>query len=494
MTCSVSGGTLQVPLSLSPDGRYFTVLRTLFGLDPKAGTLSYTAHVVPLKVDNFNKGFWQVPKMMSWKPDPQRIYLYWFYFDDRGGYLCFVERTHSSPLTVSVIDLGKHGKGSLTFVAKNELFLPKQKLDPLYHHPRRDRGEFELAFHPYLPIIAVAELSGTFIWNFTPRYLLPRSGFVRLESDVGEGGGKVEMLSFSSDGNYCIMKRRGRLAIVYNIGGKLPSAEKSSTVVSSVATGSRPTVALSKLSPLTVTPHAPGTIRAGSCATTVQGKSAREIVLANAGREVSLSSYSDSGGGSPQSLTLTRIPRLPGSNDIIPGVVFPSSPNDPVKIVLDKGSATTNRIVASQTQTIYPAVMERHISSIWRSHQAQTMRLPRNESFFMISEGDKPVEDTPLPVPDQNQTDTNKDLDGKPTNFNSSGLQIMENVAGPIFQTHEDATADICGALISGVPSKQCKDGIKELSSLASVKESASIKRPGWKYRWSLRRLRRQMH
>jgi hypothetical protein len=280
MTCSVSGGTLQVPLSLSPDGRYFTILRTLFGLDREAGKLSYTAHIIPLKVDNFNKGFWQVPKMISWKPDPQRIYLYWIYFDDRGGYLCFVERTHSSPLTVSVIDLGKHGNGSLTFVAKNELLLPKQKLDPLYHHPRRDRGEFELAFHPYLPTIALAELSGTFIWNFTPRHPLPRNGFVRLETDVGKGGGKVEMLSFSSDGNSCIMKRRGRLPIVYNIGGKLPSdkhsrnatlrlVDKFSTVASSVATGSRQAVAVSELSSLTVVPHAPGTIRAGSCATAV---------------------------------------------------------------------------------------------------------------------------------------------------------------------------------------------------------------------------------
>jgi hypothetical protein len=208
---------------------------------------------------------------------------------------------------------------------------------------------------------------------------------------------------------------------------------------------------------------------------------------------VSLSSYSGSGGDSPQSLTLTRIPQLPGSKDIIPGVVFPSSPNDPVKIVLDKGSATTNRIVASQTQTIYPAVMERHISSIWRSHQAQTMRPPERESFFMISEGDKPVEDTPLAVPGQNQTDTDEDLDGKSKNFNSSVPQIVENVVGPILETHEDATADIYSALISVIPPEQCKDGVKELSSLSSVKESPSIKRSGWKYRWSLRRLKRQM-
>ncbi|PVH77673.1 hypothetical protein DL98DRAFT_423446 [Cadophora sp. DSE1049] len=429
MMCSSSGGSLQFPLSMGPDGSHFAILGTLYHIHGELSSLSYTASKIPTKVPHANRNFYEVPTKGPWMPDPRSLFLYWIYFDESMRYLSLVEQRPQNRILASVFEFRSGGE-SVRYVAKSGVSLPKPH-DVYY--PGRDRREFELAFHPFMPLLALAGTFDTFIWEFTPSR--SREGFFKLTSGLTDDHGRVEFVSFSSDGMSCITKRRGGLPSVVSIGNRVAASKQLND--GSISRGRNPnrTLSLREASSFTVSPDSSVTVRSGSQALSVQGKSAGDVILNNSKGEVSLSRWSGER-QNPESLTLTRIPNLPGSTDIVPGVVLPSSSGDPVKIVLDKGPTTANQINKPQLHTPYPTIVERHISSIQRSHHAQSMGLPNRAPFLAITGSDGPEEDVVSSSSDRDQS--NEDDASCRSTADSLSLQIpalevsAENPPAPV--------------------------------------------------------------
>ncbi len=95
----------------------------------------------------------------------------------------------------------------------------------------------------------------------------------------------------------------------------------------------------------------------------VQGERVGEVSVANVGHTATLS-YS-SAGSTVHSIDLTRIPVGPGSNQVQPSVLVPERPDEPLRVVLDKGLETWNNIAvaSSSANSQFPLVLERNLSS-----------------------------------------------------------------------------------------------------------------------------------
>ncbi|KAH7413059.1 hypothetical protein BKA64DRAFT_344230 [Cadophora sp. MPI-SDFR-AT-0126] len=432
LMCSSSGGSLQFPLSMGPDGSHFTILGTLYHIQGELDSLSYNATKIPTKIPQANRNFYEVPPEGPWMPDPRSLFLYWIYFDDSMRYLSLVEQRPQNRILVSVFEFTSE-KERVRYVAKSGVSLPKPH-DVYY--PGRDRREFELAFHPFMPLLAIAGTFDTFIWEFTSNR--SREGFSKLTSGVTDDHGRIEFVSFSSDGNSCITKRRGGLPSVVSIESRTAGSTRLEDGSTSHGSSSNRMLSLRGPSSLTVSPESSVTIRSRSQALSVQGKSAGDVMLNNSKGEVSLSRWSGEG-QNPESLTLTRIPNLPGSKDIVPGIVLPTSSGDPVKIVLDKGPTTANQINKPQLHTPYPTIVQRHISSIQRSHHARSAGLPNQASFLAIAGPDGPEKDVVSSSSDRDRS--NEDDASRRSTVDSLSLDIPamtisgENPPDPVFLT-----------------------------------------------------------
>jgi hypothetical protein len=171
-------GSVQFPLSISPDGRYFTVLRTLYSLVGEGQAMHCTSATIPLQLNELTKMVWAVPGMddkgyrvhdysrFGKQNLLTQVYLYWVYFDDLGQDICVAEQIRYNPITFSVFQIQRSPSQSrspdLTLVAQCRRWMTK--LESPYWH--QDTKDFELAFHPFLPVIALAGSGGTYIWNY----------------------------------------------------------------------------------------------------------------------------------------------------------------------------------------------------------------------------------------------------------------------------------------------------------------------------------------
>jgi hypothetical protein len=97
--------------------------------------------------------------------ESDRVYLYWIFFDQQPHHLCFVDQIRYAPNSFTVFRLtspNSEAAASPTFVAQSKRWLRKFQSP---YSPQDDK-EFELVFHPHLPVIAVASRQGLYMWNF----------------------------------------------------------------------------------------------------------------------------------------------------------------------------------------------------------------------------------------------------------------------------------------------------------------------------------------
>lgn len=212
LMCSSSGAVLQFPISLSSDGQAFTVLRTVYRLRKTPNELGVASHVLAF---NASHPFWQPRISSRWKAHANNLYLYWIYFDDQGQYLCLVEQFLNHDLTVWAFGYNRIQSidTSPQFISQVSIPLERGFVE---HYPGRNRREFELAYHPFVGAIVVAGCNkSAFLWNFESRRpLYPLNG---------GSGGKLEMLSFTSDGKSVVWKRSGELPFAISVESMLPS-------------------------------------------------------------------------------------------------------------------------------------------------------------------------------------------------------------------------------------------------------------------------------
>ncbi|KAM0264931.1 hypothetical protein ACHAQJ_000447 [Trichoderma viride] len=448
MMCSSSGAVVQFPISLSPDGRAFTILRTVYRLGGSLDGLCVTSHKLPIQPSH---QFWQ-PSISCWKPDARSLYLYWVYFDDAGQYLCFVEQFINHDLAISAIryNRAQNIDTDPQFIAKRSIPLPSGYVD---YYPGRNRREFEVAYHPFVAAAVVAGYEEkAFLWTFgSPQSLQPLC-------DVTSG--RLEMLSFTSDGKSVVLKRRGDLPSAISVESDLLSQSKSSSLLdplralsaSSILTSPGTIMAATDLvsnteidddnesdsidfnmpsSRAVASKAGGGVIRAGSNAVAhVSGKDVKEVFLTVSDRQVvvsrvpSLDKEYNNGTSNEndqqkqltlptsQNLMLTRIPNW-GFKAASPSVVLPREGGDPVRIVLDKESTTANRVSPSSSvvtdsrlsQQHSPVVVERHIRSIQRQNQYYgqeplLLSAPRQPEYNYNEKGDEDSEANPLETVD----------------------------------------------------------------------------------------------
>lgn len=420
LMCSSSGAVLQFPISLSSDGQVFTILRTVYRLRSTSEELDVNSHVLDF---NASHPFWQPRVPSKWKAHANNLYLYWLYFDDQGQYLCCVEQFLHDDLIVrafrynrtQIIDTAPQ------FISQVSIPLGRGFVE---HYPGRNRREFELAYHPFVGAIVVAGSNkSAFLWNFEssrPLQLLN-----------GGSGGKLEMVSFTSDGKSVVWKRSGDLPFAINVESMLSPKPSSVELLdrplkSSISSTFVPGAAKTKINAnpaqtsneeengddesrlLELRPPVSShvaTFGAGAGAIRPYGNGAlihepgqseKEVLLMVSDRRVVISrvqSSEDNGDigitnendhekqlelRNSQNLILTRIPNW-GFEAATPTVVFPREEGDPVRIVLDKDSTTANRVNPSQSSSSAsgnllshqnsPVIIERQIRSIQRQNQ-----------------------------------------------------------------------------------------------------------------------------
>ncbi|EHK48703.1 hypothetical protein TRIATDRAFT_93713 [Trichoderma atroviride IMI 206040] len=427
LMCSPSGAVIQFPISLSGDGRAFTILRTVYSLKETPDGLGVASHALAL---NASHKFWQPKILSTWKPHAKILYLYWIYFDNQGQYLCFVEQFLDSDLTVSAF---RHNRiqsvdTAPKFIAKVSIPLGRGLVEG---YPGRNRKEFKLAFHPFVGAIVVAGCKySAFLWNFDNRRPLHP-----LNSD---SGGELEMLSFTSDGKSVVWKRSGNLPFAISVESKLlPKPHQPGNLFGLSSKSSTSSLVISRKATNRVNltprrtpnekkngghksrllqPPSPGsshaaTFRAGAggairpygsgTLTNEAGKDEKDVFLMVSGKKVITSrvpsSKSNENAGTTnennhekqlelrnnQNLILTRIPNLT-FKAATPTIVFPREEGDPVRIVLDKDSTIANRVNPSQGSSSAsgnllshqnsPVIVERQFRSIQRQNQYGTQK------------------------------------------------------------------------------------------------------------------------
>lgn len=459
LMCSSSGAVIQFPISLSGDGRAFTILRTVYRLSKNLDELCVASHVLSIKPSH---QFWQLPISPRWKAHANNLYLYWIYFDDQGQYLCFVEQFIDNDLTVRAFNYNRTQNIDTApqFIGRVSIPLGRGTVD---YYPGRNRREFELAYHPFVGAIVVAgHIKSAFLWIFEDsRSLHPLSD---------DSSGKLEMLSFTSDGKSVVWKRSADLPIATSVESLLPSKPQSlglldrppessaSSAMTSQAATDRGYLTLSEtsnenengsnesrlleLNP-SVSSHA-ATFSAGAGAIRPYGsdilahepgKGEKDVLLMVSDRRVVVSRLPSPSSAQnadttdenddqkqlqlrdTQNLILTRIPNW-GFKAATPTVVFPRGDGDPVRIVLDKGSTTANRVNPSAGSSIggdnrlshqnSPLIVERQIRSIQRHNQYSAQKplllsSPEQPECNDAAELDKDEEENVLEVAERHQ-------------------------------------------------------------------------------------------
>lgn len=421
---TLSLGSVQFPLAISPTGQKFVILRTLYTIVKGDSTWGYTSVVLPLDECRANHNFWLLPKKgargysldqyhrLGKQKEFERVCLYWLYFNDTGDHVCLVEQVRSSPVCVSVFDVTQNTIRPL-LIAQRSKWL--RQFDCPY--PTRDEKEFELAFHPSLPIIALAGYMGVYIWDYKSGMSSHLStDFLLTNSLAASNDSFVKVTAAAEDITYFSFTADGR-SFVVNLGPRGETRPEVFNVPESFLAGSYQLVcvqngngmnesqrdtedaltASTRNNEQTLTPSYPGTIGAltphlhtvlsGSQQIVVRGKKVAEVTVANTNNTATLSlKATNSSAG--DTVTLTRIPNWLGSSHVQPSIVLPDKPRAPVRVVLDKGIETWNQLAQASSETNssgsqFPLVLERDVRSF-----GKTSGEPRL-SNIMIGRDDK---------------------------------------------------------------------------------------------------------
>jgi hypothetical protein len=186
----------------------------------------------------------------------------------------------------------------------------------------------------------------------------------------------IEQLTFSGDGNTCVLKTRdsrrprtidvsGYISVPTAIRTCTPGKESSSLFQGTEGIESlNDSTALSLPSYSSPFQHVPsgGVIRTGR-QVLKSGDKTLETTISNWNGVATMSIENDE---SQATVILARLPNWPGSTEAKPSVILPSEPRESAKIVLDKGLQTWNKVedLADQSSpAAFPLVIERDPSS-----------------------------------------------------------------------------------------------------------------------------------
>ncbi|KKP06868.1 hypothetical protein THAR02_01065 [Trichoderma harzianum] len=387
-------GFIQIPISVSRDSRFFTVMKTLYHVKLEGNKLRYATHSLPIELDIFgnterkSQGYRKSLEELTYKDfsryykdSLRRVSLYWIYLDDYGENLCYGSQERAAParLIVFKISVSSFGEVKLetTKVAERQFWA--KGICPVYED--RDDKEFEMCFHPFLPVLVYAGAKGTYVWNFN----------TNMSQKVGHGAADVAFLSCSETGESCILTPRGQRPEIIPIQSALAATgireedlrpklkdakDTEQLVLSDGAMMAPPDDDRLITKDWTLTQAVSGHGKPLTSSNMIVGPSGiiKHVSVVNSGLTTSLHLWNKD--GRDESIVLTRLPNSEGAASAKVSVIRSLSEEEPVQIIVDKTADTWSNITRAEP-AVFPVMVERDIRSF--STQSTVIGSSRND-------------------------------------------------------------------------------------------------------------------
>jgi hypothetical protein len=195
---------------------------------------------------------------------------------------------------------------------------------------------------------------------------------------VAAGAETVQYLSFTADGKSCVLNDGVERPNVFQVPDSLlastipiiPDGETSNG--QQKATENHELIQVSTLNKdqtitepilwaISASMSHRSNVLSGNTPIIVSGQNIGEVTVANINNTAMLSYQTT--GSEAECFTLTRIPKWQDSAQVRPGIVLPDRAGEPIRVVLDKGIETWNRLADTNTTSQFPLVLERDVAS-----------------------------------------------------------------------------------------------------------------------------------
>ncbi|UKZ82608.1 hypothetical protein TrVFT333_010401 [Trichoderma virens FT-333] len=391
-------GSVQIPMSVSRNSRFFTVMKNLYHVKLEGNKLRYTSHNLPIELNTLRKTDSNTERESHSRGIPQeeltyrdfsryntdhlrRVSLYWIYLDDYGENLCYTSQERASPAHLRVFKIKVSSLNELnldTTEVAERLFWTRGIST---HYEDRDNKEFEMCFHPFLPIIVYASAKGTYVWNFN----------TSISIKVGHGANEVAFLSCSETGESCILTPSGQRPEIIPIQSALSATgisdedlhpkpkEKKDNEQLLLLDGSA--VAPPEENRITTKDWALANVMSGqgkplTSSNMIVGSNGitKHVSVVNSGLTTSLHLWN--GDGRDESMVLTWLPNSEGADSAKVSVIRSVKEDEPIQIIVDKSADTWSKIDKTEPAA-FPVMVERDIRSF--STQTTVNESGRNE-------------------------------------------------------------------------------------------------------------------
>ncbi|KAL7910353.1 hypothetical protein GGI35DRAFT_448574 [Trichoderma velutinum] len=398
-------GSIQIPISVSRDSRFFTVMKTLYHVKLEKNKLRYATHSLPIELNIFgntectSQGYQKSLEELTYKDfarynkdNLRRVSLYWIYLDDYGENLCYASQERASPAHMRVFKIGVSSLNELridaTKIAERQFWA--KGISTVYED--RDDKEFEMCFHPFLPVLVYASAKGTYVWNF----------ITNTSIKVSHGAVEVAFLSCSETGESCILTPRGQRPEIIPIQSalaatgipdedlhpKLKKNEDTGELVLSDGAMMAPTDddrLITKDWTLANAMSGHGKPLTSSNMIVGSNGIIKHVSVVNSGLTTSLHLWNRD--GQDESMVLTRLPNSEGANSAKISVIRSGNEDEPIQVIVDKSADTWSKITRTEP-AVFPVMVERDIRSF--STQTTITERPRHEQAALpgLFEGD----------------------------------------------------------------------------------------------------------
>ena len=405
---SYAGDAIQIPISLSRDCRFFSVLRNIYHVIPnKRGTgIVHTSESLPLDTilqdllrrhkDASNITFADFHRT---KQTYRQIPLFWIYFDEQSQHLCYAEQKRHEPCKFMVFSIasGLDQKGAPRLHISPAAQRKAQTRDLAQQYSAtsvQDEKEFGLCFHPPLPLIAFTSSMSTRVWDFSTseswsRLRYPRIFMFQLNClgadkiyKIGSGVRNVIRMTYSSTGDSCIIEPLGSLPNILQVPlwvqKELKAQSNTEAETPQSSQPCEPSTSRALLKPEGETSNyelienrvALSGSNLFKRSSQGQDSDLSHVSITNNGTAVSLTQWNstnpDDDGGtvskSHSSFTLTRLPQWTASDSAQASVIPPKNDSEPVRVVLDRAANDWSKL-RLQRGDAYPLVVEKHLAS-----------------------------------------------------------------------------------------------------------------------------------
>ncbi|KAL7961267.1 hypothetical protein V8C34DRAFT_274241 [Trichoderma compactum] len=373
-------GFIQIPISVSRDSRIFTVMKCLYHVKLEGNKLRYATHSLPIELDIFgnterkSQGHRKSLEELTYKDfsryykdNLRRVSLYWIYLDDYGENLCYASQERAAPAHLQVFKISVSSfnevKIATTKVAERQFWA--KGISTVYED--RDDKEFEICFHPFLPVLVYAGAKGTYVWNFNSN----------MSQKVGHGAADVAFLSCSETGESCILTPRGQRPEIIPIQSALAATgipdedlrpklkdveDTEPLVLSDGAMTAPPDDDRLITKDWTLTQAMSGHRKPLTSSNMIVGSSGiiKHVSVVNSGLTTSLHLWNKD--GRDESMVLTRLPNSEGAASAKVSVIRSLNEEEPVQIIVDKTADTWSNITRTEP-AVFPVMVERDIRS-----------------------------------------------------------------------------------------------------------------------------------